>query len=107
MREYPSGATRDTDEGKIKYLGFFSREVMVRFGEYMHKHRTQADGQLRCPDNWKKGINRDDYIDSAFRHFMDWWAEHDGDGSRDGLEEALCALLFNVQGYLFEILKEK
>ena len=44
---------------------------------------------------------------SGFRHFMDWWLEHRGLESREGMEDALCALLFNVQGYLHETLKAR
>ena len=107
MRKFNTGATRDNDEGKYDYEGFYNPLVVKRFGQYMDKHRKQADGQLRDSDNWQKGIPKDAYIKSAWRHFMDWWLEHRGYKSRDGLEDALCALLFNIQGYLFEILKTK
>jgi len=106
MRKFPSGATRDSDEDKPDYEGFLSSLVLKRFGEYMHKHRQLEDGTFRESDNWQQGIPRAVYIKSAFRHFMDWWLEHRGYPSRDGLEEALCALLFNVMGYLHEILVE-
>jgi hypothetical protein len=107
MREFDTGATRDTDEDKFDYEGFLSPIVIKRFGEYMHKHRKQADGKLRDSDNWQKGIPKKAYIKSAIRHFHDWWMEHRGYESNEGIEEALCALLFNVQGYLHEHLKEK
>ena len=107
MREFKTGATRDSEEGKYDYEGFYSPLVVKRFGQYMDKHRKQADGKLRDSDNWQKGIPKDAYIKSAWRHFMDWWMEHRGYKSREGIEDALCALLFNVQGYLYEILKEK
>jgi hypothetical protein len=108
IRSFDTGATRDTDEGKYDYDGFLSPAVIHRFGEYMHKHRLQADGALRDSDNWQKGIPKAQYVKSAWRHFMDWWAisrkapvrEHD-------VEEALCALMFNTMGYLHEVLKEK
>jgi hypothetical protein len=102
MREFKT----DSEEGKYDYEGFYSPLVVKRFGQYMDKHRKQADGKLRDSDNWQKGIPKDAYIKSAWRHFMDWWMEHRGYKSREGIEDALCALLFNVQGYLFEILKE-
>jgi hypothetical protein len=107
IRKFQTGATRDTDEGKYDYEGFLSPLVIQRFGKYMHKHRKQSDGSLRDSDNWQKGIPKDAYIKSAWRHFMDWWLEHRRKESREGLEDALCALLFNVQGYLHEHLKEK
>lgn len=107
IRKFKTGATRDTNEGKYDYEGFLSPLVIQRFAEYMNKHRKQSDGSLRDSDNWQKGIPKDAYIKSAWRHFHDWWMEHRGYKSREGTEEALCALLFNVQGYLHEYLKEK
>jgi hypothetical protein len=51
---------------------------------------------------------------SGWRHFFDWWKLHRGldatspeDGHQIDKVEALCALLFNVQGYLHELLKEQ
>jgi len=88
----------------LDFEGFYSPLVIRRYAEYMHKHRLQADGEMRDSDNWQHGIPRDAYIKSAWRHFMDWWMEHRGLPSREGLEEALCALIFNAMGYLYEVL---
>ena len=109
MRQFETGATRDTEEGKLDYEGFLSPIVIKRYGEYMHRHRKQADGELRASDNWQKGIPKDAYIKSAWRHFMDWWLHHRGFGkwAREKLEDALCAIIFNASGYLHEFLKEK
>src|SRR5690348_6912275 len=71
----------------------------------MHKHRHRRDGTMRESDNWQKGIPFDAYIKSGFRHFMDWWSEHRGLPTSEGLEEALCALIFNASGYLHETLR--
>lgn len=106
MREFDTGATRDSDEGKIDYEGFLSPLVLCRFGGYMHKHTTQADGQKRAADNWQKGIPKTAYMKSAWRHFMDWWWAHRRDDA-NAAEEAICALLFNAQGYLHQVLSEK
>lgn len=106
MREFKTGATRNNDEDQLDYEGFYHPLVMQAFAEYMHENRIQADGQLRSSDNWQKGIPKDAYMKSGMRHFMDWWLEHRGEDSREGMEKALCGLLFNVQGYLFEVLKE-
>jgi hypothetical protein len=105
VRTFTTGATRDSDDHKYDYEGFLSPLVLERFAEYMHKHRIQADGSLRDSDNWQKGIPRAQYMKSMFRHFMDVWLRHRG-YSPDGpeFEEALCALLFNVMGYLHEML---
>lgn len=106
-REFSTGSNRNSDEGKLHFMGFLSPIVIKRFGEYMEKHRYLEDGTLREPDNWKKGIPKNSYIDSGFRHFHDWWMEHEGYKSRDGIEDALMGLLFNVMGYSHEYLKEK
>ena len=106
-RNFETGAYRDTDEGKYDYEGFLSPLVLERYAEYMNKHRTQSNGELRDSDNWQKGIPKLVYIKSGWRHFMDWWMEHRKITTNEGLEEALCALLFNVMGYLHEVLKEK
>ena len=105
MREFDSGATRDTEENKIDYDGFLSPLVLEAYGRYMTKHRVQSDGTLRASDNWQKGIPRDVYMKSGWRHFFDWWSEHRYGTSREGLEDALCGLMFNLMGYLHEYLK--
>jgi hypothetical protein len=107
IRTFKSGATRDTAEGKPVYHKYLSPLVIKRFGEFMLKHQKQSDGTLRDGDNWKKGFPLDSFVDSAFRHYLDWWMEHDGFKSREGLEDALCALMFNAMGYLHETLKAR
>ena len=109
MRKFETGATRDTDENKHDPEGFNNPLVELRFCEYMTKHRVQADGNLRDSDNWQKGIPLTAYMKSMYRHMMDVWLHHRGLGykSKEPLEEALCALRFNVDGYLLEVLKKQ
>lgn len=107
MRKFKTGATRDDDSTKNDYEGFLSPLVIEAFGNYMTHHRKQADGKLRASDNWQNGIPKDAYMKSAWRHFLDWWKEHRGLDSREGLEFAICGLLFNAMGYLHEHLKEQ
>jgi len=103
MREFATGATRDTEEGKYDYEGFLSPLVIERYGEYMHEHRKQADGTRRDSDNWQKGIPSDVYMKSMWRHFLDLWTIHRGfANNQPGIEDVLCALMFNVMGYLHE-----
>jgi hypothetical protein len=47
------------------------------------------------------------YMKSGFRHFMDCWMNHRGVPAREDAEEAICALMFNAEGYLHELLKER
>lgn len=110
LRTFPTGATRDTAEGKPEPWGFTSALVEQRFCEYMNRHRTQSDGNLRDSDNWKKGIGIDSYVHSLGRHLQDLRLILEGFSSqaRDrNLEEVLCATLFNVQGLLHEVIKDR
>jgi len=112
IRKFETGATRDSDNGKLDYEGFLSPAALERYAEYMHTHRLQPDGNLRDSDNWQKGMSKEVYIKSLWRHFMDLWKLHRGlkvvdriTGKGVSLQEALCAILFNTFGYLHESLK--
>lgn len=107
MRKFKTGATRNDAEQKPDFEGFISPLVVARFGEYMHKHRHQPDGTMRDSDNWQKGIPFNSYMKSAWRHFLAWWTNHRGYEAAEDLEESLCALIFNAQGYLHELIKNK
>jgi hypothetical protein len=108
VRTFDTGATRDSSENKPDYEGFLSPLALIRFGEYMLKHQVQADGTLRSSENWRKGIPRAQYLKSAWRHFVQWWSlTHSSSSTLDQEEEALCALLFNVQGALHEAVRER
>lgn len=103
MRVFESGATRDSDEGKIDYAGCLSPYAQRAFGEYMRAHQIQADGTRRDSRNWQKGIPMDAYISSAARHWHEVWEGYERCGAPS--VEALCALMFNVQGMLHELTK--
>jgi hypothetical protein len=112
MRTFETGATRDSEEGKLDFEGFLSPLALERFAEYMNVHRKQADGSLRASDNWQKGMSVTVYLKSAWRHFFAWWKIHRGlevlderDGHHVTVDEAICGLLFNAMGYLHEIQK--
>lgn len=104
MRVFETGASRDTDEGKLKYHRFLSPAVLRRYCEYLEKHRVCADGSLRDPDNWKKGIGQDVYVESLLRHAFEAWQQWEQDGVMS--QDTLCAILFNTMGYLFEDIKK-
>lgn len=106
LRTFATGATRDTDDGKYDYEGFLSPAVLEAYAAYMHKHRVQPDGSLRASDNWQKGVPLTSYMQSMWRHFMDVWFWHRGRPRDAGRLEAVMALLFNVQGYAFELLRD-
>jgi hypothetical protein len=107
VRAFSSGATRDLDTDKLDYEGFLSPLVMKRYAEHMHRARKMPNGDMRASDNWQLGIPPDVYMKSMWRHFKDVWTTHRGYGDGTDIEAELCALLFNVNGYLHEHLKAK
>ena len=103
-RTFATGASRDADDGKLDFGGSLSPRVLCRYVEYMQSHSKLADGTTRSAANWKKGIPLDAYMASMWRHFFEVWANHE-DEAPD--EDVLCALLFNVCGYLHELLEDQ
>lgn len=104
---FVGGACRNPSQNKINYEGFLSPLVIKCFGEYMQHHSIMEDGTKREADNWQKGIPLQSYMESMFRHFITVWLHHRecGELTDETLKDALCGILFNVQGYLHEILK--
>ncbi len=107
IRTFDSGATRDTAEGKLEIAGFLHPLVVERFCEYMNDNRKMKDGSVRASDNWQSGFPEEVLMQSSWRHFLDFWKEHKGIATSAGLEVALCAILFNVQAYLLQVLKKR
>lgn len=115
-RTFPTGATRDVDNSKLDYEGFLSPFVLERFAQYMHECRLRniPEGQtVRSSDNWQKGMPFDAYMKSMVRHVFEAWMNHRASGpttydeAEKKREDTLCAILFNVQGYLQELLVVK
>jgi hypothetical protein len=102
MRTFETGATRDTDEGKLHLKDYLSPTALLRYGEYMRQHGPVIDGTPQ-PDNWKKGIPIDAYMDSLVRHVLALWKQYDTSGTID--QDAACAVLFNTFGLLHETVK--
>lgn len=112
VRSFGTGATRSSDAGRYDPEAFLSPIVLERFSEYMQANRVQPDGSVRSGDNWQKGIPIDAYMKGMSRHYLHLWTRHRGFQVQDpaaspDMESDLCALLFNVQGMLFELLKDK
>ena len=112
VRLFETGATRSADAGRYDPEGFVSPIALERYCEYMHKHRFQADGSVRDSDNWQKGMPLASYAKGLWRHFLHFWQRHRGwtvtdPGAATDVEEDLCAMWFNIQGYLHELVKAR
>ena len=111
IRKFKTGATRDTDEGKLDFEGFFSPIVIQKYAEYMNRHRKQSDGQLRDSDNWQKGFGKGKkhfitVMKSWFRHFFNVWFLHRGFKGEENMGDALMGSLFNNMSYAHQYFKE-
>lgn len=114
-QEFATGANRSPADHKIDYEGHLSPEVLAYFGDYMHRHRiNRRTGERRASDNWQLGIPLSNYMKSLVRHLMDLWRAwrgtptHDPDSPTNDpftLGDLLCAIIFNAQGMLFELIK--
>lgn len=110
IRQFDSGATRDTTEGKHEPWGFTSALVEKAFCEYMDFHRHQADGELRESNNWTKGIPMDTYWHSLSRHIQDLRLIYEGfpeESRTTDIISTLCAIKFNVEGMIYELKKSE
>jgi hypothetical protein len=103
IRQFETGATRDTSENKPDLEGYLCPKVLKAYAEYMLSNQKQTDGTIRPSDNWQKGIPQDVYMKSMWRHFHTVWLSH-----REGKVSMtdLMALVFNVMGYAHEELKK-
>ena len=112
IRQFETGATRDTVEGKLSYVKALSPIVLQRYVQYLDAHRKQPDGSLRDFDNWKKGIPEETYLDGLGRHQMAAWLLAQGYSAEDNhgpvnLEDTLCAIIFGASGWLHELLEKE
>ncbi len=107
MRKFKSGASRNSEKGKLDFEGFFSPIVLESRAKYMDKHRHLEDGTLRNSDDWQQGMPLPVYMKSMWRHFFAVWKMHRGYSHAETIEDSLIGLMFNAEGYLSEILKNE
>lgn len=112
MRNFKSGANRNSDEGKLDYEGFNNPLVDWSFAKYMHHHRFLDDRTLRDSDNWQKGFGYKTSLKSLLRHVQDVRLIYNGikvieNNKEITLEEALNGCKFNINSMLLDILKDK
>lgn len=106
VRQFSTGATRDSDGDKLDYEGFIDPFTLEVYAQYMHRHRVQPDGNLRDSDNWQKGIPTSVYMKSLLRHVFELWRAHRrGAVDQAAVLDACCGILFNTFGYIHENLK--
>lgn len=110
IRTFDSGATRDTDGGKLDFTRALSPIVLERYVQYLDKHRKQPDGSVREFDNWKRGLPFRESFSSLGRHYNDLWKMIEGYLAVDNhgpcnIDDTLCAIIFNASTMLHERLR--
>ena len=112
MRQFGTGATRDSDDhpDKPNYYKALSPIVLREYVKYIGRHRTLPDGSMRDWDNWKNGIPIDVYMEGLLRHTTAVWLIQHGYKAYDNhgevtLKDSLNGVMFNTTGFLDEILK--
>jgi hypothetical protein len=87
-QEYSTGMRRDLQEGKTKY-SLICMPMLKRWAEHMTKGAVKYS-----PRNWEKASTAEEldrFLDSAFRHFIQWF-----NGEED--EDHASACWFNICG---------
>jgi hypothetical protein len=97
IREFSTGAIRDTEDDKEDYIETISWTAMRRYAQYMTgKKKKYGEG------NFKKGIPIDAYERSLLRHIQKYLAnKHEGQNIEKE-EDHLSAILFNCFGIIHE-----
>jgi|ERR1043165_1180000 hypothetical protein len=99
MKMTKNGMKREDKSAKLNYLDYLDPHVLERYARHMKKGEL-AHGR----GNWKKGgYPLEEYLESAFRHFVALWANFERSRTlRPGDEDHAAALLFNVIAFMRE-----
>src|SRR5215472_385939 len=108
-RVFDTGADRSSDKGKHHPDRAWSPLVLAEFARYMYEHNTTA-ATPRREDQWQLGFPMDSFVESGTRHWEAFKAlakgfpVFDEKGTPVDIVEALDGVIFNVQGYLHQLL---
>jgi hypothetical protein len=108
-RIFDTGADRSSDKGKHHPDRAWSPLVLAEFARYMYEHNTTATVPRR-EDQWQLGFPMDSFVESGTRHWEAFkalakgYSAFDEKGNPVDIVEALDGVLFNVQGYLHQLL---
>lgn len=87
-KEFTTGAVRDASAGKGRF------DLIPAYPLFRLAKLYEAGAKKYAERNWEKGIPTGRFMDSAFRHLMNF---QDGDRS----EDHLAAVLWNIAGLIW------
>jgi hypothetical protein len=97
MREFKTGAVRDSDDSKEDYIETISWTAFKRYSQYMTgKKKKYGAG------NFKKGIPIESYEQSLVRHLQKYLANKYEEGTAEKDEDHISAMVFNLFGIMHE-----
>lgn len=97
IRQFDSGAIRDSEENKEDYIETISWTAFRRYAQYMTEKKKKYGA-----GNFKKGIDIDSYERSLVRHLQKYMENKYEGGIVETQEDHLAAILFNVFGIIHE-----
>jgi len=97
IRQYSTGAIRDSEEGKEDYTETISWTAFKRYAEYMTSKKKQYGS-----GNFKKGISIDSYERSLMRHISKYMINKYEGGDLEKDSDHLAAIVFNIFGIMHE-----
>lgn len=96
ITKFPTGAIRDTQEGKIDFTETISWQAFGRYAAYMTEKAVKYG-----KGNFLKGIPVSSYEKSLLRHVHKYMVNKQG-GSLEPDQDHLSAIVFNVFGIMLE-----
>lgn len=97
VRQFNTGAIRDTDDSKEDYTETISWTAFKRYAQYMTgKKKKYGSG------NFKKGIPVSSYEESLLRHVQKYMENKHEEGVVETEEDHLSAMVFNIFGIMHE-----
>lgn len=97
MRNFDTGAVRDSEEEKEDYIETISWTALKRHAQYMTKKKSRYGA-----GNFKKGIPIDSYERSMVRHIQKYFENKYEGGTVETEEDHLAAIVFNAFGIMHE-----
>ena len=97
LTHFPTGAIRDSQEGKESYIETISWTAFRRYAQYMTGKKAKYGA-----GNFKKGIIPESYEESLVRHLVKYLTNKYENGDLEKEEDHLAAIVFNTFGLIHE-----
>jgi len=97
VRQFSSGAIRDSEDDKEDYIETISWTAFKRYAQYMTRCKKKYGA-----GNFKKGIPTESYERSLVRHLQKYLVNKYEKGQEEPDVDHLSAIIFNCFGIMHE-----